>query len=74
MRRVVIESPYAGGMATRARNVLYARACVIDCLSRGDSPYASHLFLLNQGFSTTTYLRNGSSALPLVLSGGRRPK
>ncbi len=41
MRLVVIESPYAGNVS---RNVRYARACVRDCLARGEAPYASHLF------------------------------
>lgn len=40
MRRVIVESPYAGWVA---RNVIYARACVADCIRRGESPYASHL-------------------------------
>lgn len=40
MRLVIIESPYAGD--TR-RNELYAKACVLDCLHRGESPIASHL-------------------------------
>lgn len=41
MKRVVIESPYAGNVEG---NVEYARQCVLDCLRRGESPYASHLF------------------------------
>ncbi len=41
MRRVVVESPYAGDVES---NVAYARAAVVDCLRRGESPYASHLF------------------------------
>ena len=40
MRLVLIESPFAGDIA---RNVLYARACMIDCLQRGEAPFASHL-------------------------------
>jgi hypothetical protein len=40
MRLVVLESPYAGDIT---RNVQYARACVRDCLMRGESPIASHL-------------------------------
>lgn len=40
-RRVIIESPYAGDVAA---NVEYARAAVLDCLARGEAPYASHLF------------------------------
>jgi len=41
MPRVVIESPYAGEVEA---NVEYARKCVLDCLKRGEAPYASHLF------------------------------
>lgn len=36
---VVIESPYAGAIKT---NMLYLKDCVLDCLRRGESPYASH--------------------------------
>jgi hypothetical protein len=40
MKRVVIESPYAGNVE---RNVAYARGAMLDCLARGEAPYASHL-------------------------------
>lgn len=40
MRRVVIESPYAGN---RQAHEAYAREAMLDCLSRGEAPYASHL-------------------------------
>lgn len=40
MRRVVIESPLAGNVE---RNTRYARAALLDCLRRGESPMASHL-------------------------------
>ena len=40
MRRVVIESPYAGALEA---NVTYARECLFDSLHRGESPLASHL-------------------------------
>ena len=40
MKRVVIESPLAGNVE---RNQFYARLCVLDCLRRGEAPYASHL-------------------------------
>jgi hypothetical protein len=36
---VVIESPYAGDVE---RNLRYVRACMRDCLLRGEAPYASH--------------------------------
>jgi len=42
MKRVVIESPYAGDVE---KNKAYARACVLDCLARGEAPIASHLLL-----------------------------
>lgn len=42
MRRVVIESPLAGEYET---NLKYVRACMLDCLKRGESPYASHALL-----------------------------
>lgn len=42
---VIIESPYAADTERGvADNVAYARACVVDCLQRGEAPYASHLF------------------------------
>ena len=40
MKLVVIESPLAGNME---RNKAYARLCMLDCLMRGEAPYASHL-------------------------------
>lgn len=40
MKRVIIESPYAGDVE---RNVKYARQCMLDCLKRGEAPFASHL-------------------------------
>lgn len=38
-RRVVVESPYAGDVDLHMR---YLRACLLDCLARGESPIASH--------------------------------
>ena len=50
MRRVILESPYAGKQPNRLcsemerrRNILYARLAVRDALSKGDAPVASHL-------------------------------
>lgn len=39
MRRVIIESPYAGDVET---NLHYLRAATRDCLERGEAPFASH--------------------------------
>jgi hypothetical protein len=43
---VVIESPFAGDIE---KNIKYARACVKDCLLRGEAAYASHLFYTQDG-------------------------
>ena len=40
LRRVVIESPYAGDTA---RNVAYARLAMLDSIYKGEAPFASHL-------------------------------
>lgn len=40
MKRVIIESPYAGYVD---RNLAYARCCLLDSLKRGEAPIASHL-------------------------------
>lgn len=32
-----------------ARNIAYARACVADCIARGEAPIASHLLLTQPG-------------------------
>lgn len=46
MDLVVIESPYAGEVAD---NLKYAKRAVMDCLKRGEAPYASHLFFTQDG-------------------------
>ena len=40
MKRVVLESPFAGEVS---KHILYARACVRDCLHRNEAAIASHL-------------------------------
>ncbi len=50
MRRVILESPFGSPSAQRIQaNILYARACVRDCLNYGESAYASHLFFTQEG-------------------------
>lgn len=46
MRLVILESPYAGDIRA---NTAYARACLRDCMRRGESPIASHLLLTQPG-------------------------
>ena len=43
---VAIESPYAGDVE---RNLRYLRACMADCISRGEAPYASHALYTQPG-------------------------
>jgi hypothetical protein len=43
MRRVIIESPYAGKTDEEVeRNVRYLRACMADCFTRNEASFASH--------------------------------
>lgn len=46
MRKVIVESPYAGDIE---KNVAYARAAIRDCLLRGEAPFASHLLYTQPG-------------------------
>lgn len=52
MKVVILESPYAGLGASSQdieKNVEYARACIRDCLKRGEAPFASHLLYTQEG-------------------------
>ncbi len=46
MRLVIVESPYAGDIE---RNLRYLRACLRDCLMRGEAPFASHALYTQPG-------------------------
>lgn len=46
MRRVVLESPYAGDVE---KNVAYARLALRDSIQRGEAPLASHLLYTQPG-------------------------
>lgn len=46
MIRVIIESPFAGDVE---RNRTYLRRAMRDCIKRGESPYASHGLLTQEG-------------------------
>ena len=43
---VIVESPYSGDTTL---HLAYLRACLRDCLARGESPYASHGLLTQPG-------------------------
>ncbi len=40
MKRVLVESPYAGDVR---RNLAYLKRCMLDCLDRDEAPFASHM-------------------------------
>lgn len=62
MRRVVMESPYAGKTQAEVdRNVAYARECLLDCLRKNESPLAGHL-LYTQVLEETTDRKLGLAA------------
>lgn len=46
MRRVIIESPYAGNIE---QNTIYARRAMAHSLSEGEAPLASHLLYTQPG-------------------------
>ena len=46
MRRVYLESPWAGDTVT---NYAYAIRAMLDCLRRGEAPFASHIFYAHSG-------------------------
>jgi hypothetical protein len=55
INRVYVESPFKGANWEETRkNVLYARLAVNDCLSKGEAPFASHLFYTQTGILDDT--------------------
>jgi len=46
MKKVIIESPYAGNIE---QNIKYARACLKDSLNRNEASLASHLLYTQEG-------------------------
>ena len=46
MRRVIIESPFAGDVDA---NLRYMRACIHHCLTHGEAPFASHAMYTQPG-------------------------
>jgi hypothetical protein len=50
LSRMRVESPYASNNPDGVGiNVDYARACLRDCLQRGEAPFASHLLYTQRG-------------------------
>ena len=62
---VEVETPYAADTEEGLkRNLLYARACVKDCVLRGEIPFASHLFFTQPGIlDDTKFIERGLGIL-----------
>lgn len=59
MRRVIIETPFAGNFWHRYLNRRYARQCLRDSLDKGEAPFASHLLypqVLDDGLMPQRFL------------------
>jgi hypothetical protein len=69
MRCVLVESPYAGDVET---NVTYARACMQDCLRRGEAPLASHLLYTQVGVLDDAIPEERERGILAGLAWGRR--
>lgn len=51
MKRVMLESPYAGNVEA---NIKYAKFCVGHCLKNGEAPFVSHLLYTQEGILDDT--------------------
>jgi hypothetical protein len=68
MRLVILESPYAGDIEA---NLEYGRACVRDCLMKGDAPMASHLLYTQPGVLDDTKTTERAHGIAAGLAWGR---
>ena len=73
MRLVIVESPYAGKTPEEVEeNLRYARACVADCLTRGEAPFASHLLYTQEGILDDTVPNDRELGIEAGLAWGSR--
>lgn len=68
LKRVIIESPYAGDID---RNVAYARACMRDSILLGEAPIASHLLYTQEGILNDDDPAERALGIELGLAWGR---
>lgn len=69
MKLVLVESPFAGNVQ---RNILYARACLRDCLLRGEAPFASHLLYTQKGVLGDSIPEERALGIDAGLSWGKK--
>lgn len=72
MRLVILESPFAAPTPEGVlENISYARACMRDCLNRGEAPYASHLLYTQPGVLDDTVAHERALGIEAGLRWGR---
>jgi hypothetical protein len=67
VRRVILESPYAGDVES---NVEYARRALRDSLLRGEAPIASHLLYTQPGVLDDSVFREREQGINAGLAWG----
>ena len=72
VRLVILESPFAGNPTETAKNITYARACMLDCLLRGEAPYASHLLYTQEGVLDDTVPEQRKLGIEAGLAWGQK--
>lgn len=80
MHLVIIESPYAPKNAKDPEDfqhklnlhIAYARAAMLDCLRRGEAPYASHLLYTQPGVLDDTVSADRSLGIEAGLAWGKK--
>ena len=68
MRLVIVEHPYAGNVEL---NLRYGRACMADCLMRGEAPFASALLYTQPGVLDDTKPTERALGIAAGLEWGR---
>lgn len=69
MRCVTVESPFSGNVE---QNIDYARRCMLDCIKRGEAPFASHLLYTQDGILRDTDARERFRGIEVGLEIARR--
>lgn len=69
MRLVIVESPFAGDVEG---NTAYVRACMRDCLDRGEACFASHALYTLPGVLNDTDLEQRTRGIEAGLAWGKK--
>lgn len=73
MKLVIVESPFKGKTKVEEeRNIRFARACMKNCLTRGEAPFASHLLYTQPGVLDDSVLEERSLGIEAGLTWGKK--